>query len=372
MSRFLIPYLAAAALLAAWPAQAAEVSPDLLASEAAAELRAPQALAALAANTPLATPFHGGHTLALRDLMAAPEMATDLALANLADGANRCAIALETASGDRMMPTVTFQLLPRETRPYLDVFQAVAVRGATAAQARLSCERDFTAYAVLADRGSDRIEVASPEDDDGNGPIAELATNVPPCPTGALCFDAPGVDQVPAPPPGNPVGRVQFPAPPGVVNRFVMTIDVQVGPWYPQQPSGKHLIYWFVISKNIDMPGLLYFLGPPKSLAFARHGIGLKHPQKKKIKVPFAAIVGDTYHVDNDYDMAGRSYDITITNTGSGNQTVLHGLPNVTSYTIVPGKSFFVDMGFFPGKVPDEVPSYGWVYSNVHIEVYQQ
>jgi hypothetical protein len=27
-------------------------------------------------------------------------------------------------------------------------------------------------------------------------------------------------------------------------------------------------------------------------------------------------------------------------------------------------------MGFFPGKVPTEVPSYGWVYSNIHIETY--
>jgi len=169
-----------------------------------------------------------------------------------------------------------------------------------------------------------------------------------------------------------PVGRVQFPAPPGVIDRFVLTLDVQVGPWYPKQPDGKHLIYWFVISKNIDMPGLLYFLGPNKNEAFARHGIGLKHPQKKKVIRPFKAIVGDTYHVENDYDMAGRSYDITITNTRTANQTPLHGVPNVTSYTIVPGKNFFVDMGFFPGKVPTEVPSYGWVYSNVHIEVYPQ
>src|SRR5436305_305058 len=192
------------------------------------------------------------------------------------------------------------------------------------------------------------------------------------CPTGAICFDAPGVVHIPAPPPGMPVGRVSFPAPTVTAKRFRLSIDVTLADWSPLQPSGKHLIYWFVIQKNIDMPGLLYFLGPDKYEAFARHGMGLKHPQKKKIIDPFRAVVGHTYHVDNDYDMAGGTYTVTVTDTTTGQpEVVLDGRPNVRSYTIKPGLNFLIDMGFFPGHVEGQVPTYGWKYPNVHVAVYQ-
>ena len=35
-----------------------------------------------------------------------------------------------------------------------------------------------------------------------------------------------------------------------------------MGQWYAPDPQGKVLIYWFVIDKNLDMPGMLYFRGP--------------------------------------------------------------------------------------------------------------
>lgn len=168
------------------------------------------------------------------------------------------------------------------------------------------------------------------------------------------------------------MGRVSFPAPAGTAKRFRLTIDVTVADWYPDDPSGKHLIYWFVIDKNLDMPGLLYFLGPDKNEAFARHGIGLKHPQKIKVMKPFAAQVGRTYHVDNDYDMAHGKYTVTVTDAETGQvAVVLKSRPNVKSYLTKTGRDILVDMGFYPGLVDGEVPSYKWQYANVHVEVYK-
>ena len=94
-------------------------------------------------------------------------------------------------------------------------------------------------------------------------------------------------------------------------------------------------------------------------------------PYKIKIIKPFTALVGHTYHIDNDYDMERRSYTITITDVATGQVAVtLAGRPNVTSFTIKPALKFLVDMGFYPGLVPTEVPSYGWRYANVHLEAY--
>ena len=352
------------ALCTAGAAHAAAVDrPFSLAPEAAVK-----ALAAAAPVINEETTFQGGETLALRGLFASDAVSADLALVNRSRAANRCTLALATADGVSLAPAISLTLSPGEMRPFVDAFAGRASL-LTETQAAVSCDQAFYAYALVADGDTGRLDVVAPE---ASPEALALAKDTPVCPTGATCFDAQGVVHVPEPPPGLPVGRVSFPAPTITARRFRMSIDVTVAGWYPQDPSGKHLIYWFVVQKNIDMPGLLYFLGPNKNEAFARHGINLKHPQKIKVIKPFKAEVGHTYHVDNDYDMAGGKYTVTITDTTTGQVgVVLNSRPNVKSYTIKPGLNFLVDMGFYPGRVDGEVPSYGWKYANVHVEVYK-
>jgi hypothetical protein len=329
--------------------------------------------ARLAVDLPVITPdsaFHGGQTLSLQGLSVSASAATHLNFMNLAATANRCSLALTTAAGAAMGPVTSLTLRPKEARPFFNVFEHLtAAYGSTEAQATVSCDKDFYAYALLAD-GAGPLAVVTPL---ATTETVELADTVPTCPAGALCSDAPGVDYIPGPPPGPPlpVGRITFPAPKGSAKRFLMSMDVTVGPWYAPEPSGKHLIYWFVINNNKDMPGLLYFLGPGKDEAFARHGLQLTHPQKLKIIRPFAAQVGHTYHVVNDYDLGLKTFKITITDVATGVvEVTLVGKPNLQTYNIKANSSYLVDMGFFPNKVPTEVPSYLWVYSNIHIETY--
>jgi hypothetical protein len=311
--------------------------------------------------------FQGGQTLALRGLFASDSVASHLAFVNVAKAANRCTLALAEASGASLGPVVSLTLRAGETRPYLDVFEGLVSR-LTEAQATISCDRAFTAYGLVADGDTGRSDVVAPE---LSADALTLPSKVVACSAGATCFDAPGVVHIPEPPPGAPVGRVSFAVPAGVVTRLRSTVNVTVGPWYPKNPAGKHLIYWFVVSKNIDMPGLLYFLGPNKNEAFARHGMGLTHPQKIKVIKPFKAQIGHTYHIDNDYDMAAGTYRIKITDVATKAVTTLAGKPNVTSYTIKPAAKFLFDMGFpVPTGNPTEVPSFGWTYANVHIEAY--
>lgn len=329
------------------------------------------------ADLPAVTPdtqFQGGDTASLRGLHASESMQTDLTLVNLAKSRNRCTLTLADGNGAGIGPVVTLTLQALETRPFLNAFERlVGAEGVSDARATISCSEAFSAYGVLTDRShrdnGGRVDVVSPEA--SYDAIQALPAPAEACPVAAVCFDALGTVHIPEPPPGNPVGRVAFPAPAGVAKRLRLSLDVKVGDWFPKEPNGKHLIYWFVINKNIDMPGLLYFRGPNKNQAFGRHGVGLTHPQKIKIIKPFFAQFGHTYHVENDYDMAGGAYTIKVTDVETGTLKVtLRGKPNLTSYNIKPGSKFLVDMGFPPGKVPTEVPSYDWVYSNVHVEAY--
>jgi hypothetical protein len=324
---------------------------------------------ATAAPEILSNRFQGGQTLSLRGLFASESIAANLALVNLAKTDNRCTLALATGDGASLAPVMSLTLRAGESRPFLDAFEGKVSR-LTETRATVSCDRDFSAYALLADADTGKLDVVTPEESLDGG--LALPAKVETCPAGAACFDAPGIVHIPAPPPGAPVGRVSFPAPAGVAKRLRLSIDVTVANWNAKLPRGKHLIYWFVIDKNIDMPGLLYFLGPGRDQAFGRHGIGLTHPQKIKIIKPFKAIVGHTYHIDNDYNMAGNNYTITITDTTTGQVKVtLSSRPNVKSYTVKIGAKFLVDMGFYPDKEPNEVTSYGWKYANVHVEAYK-
>jgi hypothetical protein len=323
-----------------------------------------------AAHAHLNEIFQGGETVTLRGLVVSESTTADLAFVNRAKTANRCSLSLAAADGSSLGPEVTLTLEAFETRSFPDVFEHLTQLYDNAeAKATISCARPFYAHGTLADAVTGRLDPIAPEVDYEAAPSRVLTAKAIACPAGATCYDAPGVVHVPTV--AKPDGRLAFPAPAGVARRFRASLDVTVGPWYPEAPSAKHLIYWFVVSKNIDMPGMLYFRGPGKSEAFARHGIRLTHPDKLKVIKPFTAEVGRTYRVDNDYDMTRKTLKITVTDLTTGQVKVtLNAKPNVTSYTVKPNAKLLVDMGFVPGLNPTEVPSYGWTYANVHVEAF--
>ena len=68
--------------------------------------------------------------------------------------------------------------------------------------------------------------------------------------------------------------------------------------------------------------------------------------------------------------MVAGTITITVTDKGTGEVTVLRGDANVPSLTTRQGDKFIIDMAFPEGKVPDEVPGFGWTYANVQIQAY--
>lgn len=306
-----------------------------------------------------------GQTAMLQGLLSGSGRSADLDLVNLAPVASQCTATLIQTDGTVIGTPAVFSLKPLSHRAITNIFSGGS---ASEVRAAVTCTGNFFAFALVSDAATGEITYVGPA---GSGTSTLTVPGQPgACPDGATCFDAKGI--VHQPTPANPVHRVQFPAPAGIAKRLRMSLDVTVGPWYPNDPMGKHLIYWFVVNRNFDMAGMLYFRGPTASTALVRHGMELTHPQKFKIEKPFAAVIGHTYHCDNDYDMAGRVYTVTVTDLTTGQVAVtLTGVPNVSSFPLKATDNFLIDMGFPEGVNPDEVPSFGWTYANVHLEVYQ-
>ncbi len=312
----------------------------------------------------------GGKTVYLQGLLGGSGRTTDVTLVNLAATASQCTASLLQADGTLIAGPVTISMKPLSHQAISNVFS-----GGNAVDARVtaSCAQNFFAYALISDAATGEVSYVGPAGDGASG--IGGTTPPPACPTGATCFDAKGI--VHQPTPAHRVQRVTFPAPAGSVSRLVMSIDVTVGPWYPADPAGKGLIYWFVVNKNFDMFGTLYFRGPdpanpaqPQSQAVFRHGLELTHPQKVKLIQPLQAQVGHTYHCQEDYDLKNRAVTVTITDTATGQVAAqIAGVPNLTSWSFKASDMFLIDMGF-PGTTFDEVPTDGWTYANIHLEVY--
>jgi hypothetical protein len=313
----------------------------------------------------------GGKTAYLQGLLGGSGRTSDVTVVNLASSASQCTASLLQADGTLIAGPVTISMKPLSHQVISNVFSSGS---AADARVSMSCTQNFFTYALISDAATGEVTYVGPA---GNG-ASGIGGTPPPagCPTDATCFDAKGI--VHQPTPTHRVQRVTFPAPAGSVSRLLLAMDVTVGPWYAADPAGKGLIYWFVVNKNFDMFGTLYFRGPDpvhplqvQSEALLRHGLELTHPQKVKIEQPFQAQVGHTYHVEEDYNLKDGTLRVTITDTATSQIAVqLIGVPNLRSWTFKASDQFLIDMGF-PGTNVDEVPTDGWTYANVHLEVYK-
>jgi hypothetical protein len=302
-------------------------------------------------------------TLVLEGLVSGGTRTTGLALANLAGSAAQCTVTLTDAGGAALGKAMTVSIEPRSHRYLDDVFAGFDGGGIEKARAAVSCTGAFHAFAVIPDRAEGTVAVIDPL-------AFPTKAGVAPCATGSkvVCFDAKGI--VHQPTKAIPVKRLSFALPPGIYGRVRMTLDVTVSSWYAPDQDAKHLVYWFVLNKNFDMLGMLYFRGPNASTALSRYGVGLTHPQKIKLVKPFKAVPGHTYRCENDLDMAAGAITINVTDTLTGEVTKLRGVANVRQLSTKAGDRLILDMAFPEGKTPDEVPSYGWTYKDVHIEAY--
>jgi hypothetical protein len=309
----------------------------------------------------------GGKSISVQGLTRNATRATSLGIVNLAQYPAQCTLALATSAAPALT-AVRSLAHPPLTQPWVsDALAGLAdASGIADARALVSCDQSFYAWGLATDSSTGDLAVLHPAT--AGDSLLTAPGEQAPCPAGATCQTSPLVF---SPDAVTPVGHVIFPAPAGVYHRLRMEMEVTFGEFYPQNPDGKHLIYWFVINRNQDMPGMLYFRGPEAYTALVRYGIALKHPQKLRLVDPnFKAVPGRTYHVVNDFDMGRAVYTVTITDVASGQVvSTMTGVPNVPQVTLKQGDRFLVDMGFAPGGDPDEVPSFhGWVYSKVRVD----
>jgi hypothetical protein len=302
-----------------------------------------------------------GQTIALQGLLSGAGRTTSLTVVNVGQQASQCTINLLRADGSAVISPATVSLKPLSQRVFSDIFTGAAV---SEVRASVSCTKEFFAFALLADAATGELAYVGPS---GSGEsLLRLPGEAPGCPVTATCFDAKGI--VHQPTAASPVKRVVFAPAAGTYKKIRLTMDVTAGEFWAQNPAALHMLFWLVKDRNFNMFGYASFRGPATNQVLLRHGIGLTHPNNLKVVQPLTVVPGKTYHLDYTYDTAGQVVDLAV----SDGSTVTHltDNPNVGSFSFSATEKIIIDMGF-PGTNPDEAPTFGWTYRDLHVELYK-
>lgn len=194
------------------------------------------------------------------------------------------------------------------------------------------------------------------------------------CPP-AVSFATPGIFHIPTV--ATPVKRLTYQPPAGNYNKIHLSMDVKVGQWDAANPQNNHLIFWLVRdAKNFDMFGYVGLFGPGKNELMLRHGWQNVHADKAKVTEStklFAPTFtpGTTYTFDYIYDASNRFIQLVVIDKSNGQQRMrLTHFPNTSSFSFSATEDVTIDMGFDPALNPNEVATYGWEYSNIKVDLY--
>ncbi|HEV2856589.1 MAG TPA: hypothetical protein VHC97_27630 [Thermoanaerobaculia bacterium] len=296
---------------------------------------------------------------ALQGLLSGAGRNTDITLVNASQAASQCTVTLTRADGT-VIGSPVVPLKPLSVR----TFPNVLTDPGTEIRATATCTREFFLFALLTDAATGELSYVGPS---GSGEsLLRVPGEGPVCPPTAACFDVKGVVHAPTTA-VNAVKRVIFTPVPGTYTKIHMTLDVTMGDWWATNPAALHEIFWLVKDRNFNMFGYAALRGPDQNMALLRHGIGLTHPQKIKIVQPFTPVPGRTYHFDYIYDTKTSFLELAISEGGAV-VSRLTGQPNVNEFSFKAGENIVIDMGF-PGTAPDEAPTFGWVYRDLHLEL---
>lgn len=162
---------------------------------------------------------------------------------------------------------------------------------------------------------------------------------------------------------------LEFPLAVGDYTRAHLEFDVFNGGWNMEAgPTGNHNLFWFVRNRNRDMYGYSFVEnpGPADSHLTLRYGVGMPHEEKARVGTRGPIVPEETYHVDYVYDTIAREIILTITRGGT-RVAQLTGTPDVQAISIHNPREKIV-LGLGGNLPPSEVPTYGWIFSNLRFE----
>ncbi len=298
---------------------------------------------------------------------------TDFFLLNLGHTAAECTAAVYRRAGT-LITQQTFPMPPLTLAAWEDVLNLVGEARRNEVSATVTCDQPFYPFAVEVDEESAEVVHISPS---GSG----RSTLSPPRsgPTWSVdCPDSAVFAKLGAffrPQPGAETRRFDIPMDDGVLfTRLRVDVDFTPGDWSTENPDGNHAVFWFNRTEawRSNVFGYVNVFGPNKYFAKIFTNADLEAGGTHSFKQDYVFEKDVRYHVAYIYETSTGLMEAVFTiNTGQSDEEEVVRVTGTTTANVIRSEApgFFVYFGHPIGTVGPEVPTYGWLYSSLCVQL---
>lgn len=290
-----------------------------------------------------------------------------LGVANLGTSAAQCEIKAFRVDGTQIGGTASLSFQPLSLRQFDDALGILGQQDITDVRFHVSCSQPFYAYAALLTQPHAQVTFRGPSGTTAVGGGSDSGTN--PGQGNALVFTKSGHIHTAAP--GNPKGKLLIPIQnPLSLKRMIVECDFVPGPWNREKIPGNHAIIWLYrgkfrsnsvvnvnafgpnkytvkLNQNVDLPA--------GGVTSAEGGLQLEQGKRYRLRYVYDA---QTNQITAEFFHNGRLLKtLRADGTASNNRLAVNP----------PGLN--VDFGHYPGQEGPEIPSWGWSYHDLKVEM---
>lgn len=296
---------------------------------------------------------------------------TDLEIVNLGTQTAQCTVQFFRTDGSQIASTATVAVQPLSLRQFGDVLGTLGLSAVSDARARVSCNQTFYAFAALFNPARTMLTFVTPAPS-GASTLTGPNGGSDPGPTpGAIVFERTG--QVHSPTQGNEIRQINVPVNQALsLRRMVIEWDVVPGPWTATRPEGNHNLIWVHRGKyRSNTIANVNTFGPPRSQIKNSQNIDMPAKAFYAKEAPLVLQQGVSYHLRYVYDAEANRITLTVTSGGSTVATLEMDGSTPGRKLTVPATGLIVQFGHTAQQAAEgiEFPTYGWVYSNLRIEM---
>lgn len=295
-------------------------------------------------------------------------------MVNLGKQAAQCEVRLFRANGTQIGPTAAISLQPLSLRHFADAVFALGEQRANDARAQVTCNQPFYAFSSLLTGSTGQLVFTAPAQSGASTLTAPGDTGTPSTPGGKV-FTINGLIHVPAL--GNEAKEIKVPIDQALrVKKMIIDLDFTPGPWNPTNLAGNHAIIWVHRGKyRSGTIANVNAFGPGKAVVKNNQNVDMPPGQVTSNDQKRLFERGTKYRLRYVYDAQTNVIRVIVTSGGVQlNDFVMQGTAQGGSIAIQPSgpdQGLVVQFGHHRGQEGPEIPSYGWKYENLKIEMIQ-
>ena len=271
--------------------------------------------------------------------------------------------------GSPIGSTVNLSFFALSLRQFDDALGAFGEQRITDARVQVTCNQPFFIYSAVVNQPLGQIWFLSPSAStaaDGGG------TTPTPGAGNTVVFERAGHIHT-ATPPSNAKGIVNIPIQQALsVKKMVIECDFIPGPWNPEKIPGDHAIIWLYRGKfRSNTIANVNAFGPNKFTVKMNQNVDLGAGDVTSAEAGLQFQQGKRYHLRYVYDATTNQITTEISQNGSAIKTFTMPGTAVGNILTVNPPALNVEFGHYPGQEGPEIPSWGWSYHDLKVEMFK-